>query len=61
MYIFIHKITGHKYVGSSNLLRRRLETYFKFTFSDNSTVTGKFLPILKEEGLKALIATMPKY
>lgn len=24
VYIFIHKNTGHKYVGSYNLLRRRL-------------------------------------
>ena len=29
VYIFIHKITGQKYVGSSNLLRRRLDYYFK--------------------------------
>ena len=29
VYIFIHKNTGKKYVGSSNLLRRRLDYYFK--------------------------------
>lgn len=25
VYMFIHKNTGHKYVGSSNLLRRRMD------------------------------------
>lgn len=29
VYIFTHKRTGQKYVGSSNLLRRRLDYYFK--------------------------------
>ena len=29
VYIFIYKNTGQKYVGSSNLLRRRLDYYFK--------------------------------
>ncbi len=32
VYIFIHKNTGHKYVGSSNLLRRRMDYYFKGDF-----------------------------
>jgi hypothetical protein len=49
VYIFIHKITGNKYVGSSNLLRRRMIYYFKGDFP----LSGKFLPILKKEGLKA--------
>ena len=46
VYIFTHKNTGQKYVGSSNLLRRRMEYYFKGEF-------GKFLPLLHKEGLKA--------
>ena len=49
VYIFIHKDTGHKYVGSSNLLRRRMDYYFKGDF----TIAGKFLPLLHQEGLKA--------
>ena len=27
--MFIHKNTAQKYVGSSNLLRRRMDYYFK--------------------------------
>jgi hypothetical protein len=49
VYIFIHKNTGHKYVGSSNLLRRRMDYYFKGNFP----LIGKFLPLLHKEGLKA--------
>lgn len=49
VYIFIHKNTGQKYVGSSNLLRRRIDYYFKGDFP----LTGKFLPLLYKEGLKA--------
>jgi hypothetical protein len=49
VYIFIHKNTGHKYVGSSNLLRRRMDYYFKGDFP----LMGKFLPLLKKERLKA--------
>ena len=49
VYIFIHKNTGHKYVGSSNLLRRRMEYYFKGNFP----LVGKFLPLLHKEGLNA--------
>ena len=49
VYIFIHKDSGQKYVGSSNLLRRRMDYYFKGEFS----LAGKFLPLLHKEGLKA--------
>ena len=49
VYIFIHKSTGNKYVGSSNLLRRRMDYYFKGNFP----LGGKFLPLLHKEGLKA--------
>ena len=51
VYFFIHKNTGHKYVGSSNLLRRRMDYYFKGDFSVSPA--GKFLPLLHNEGLKA--------
>jgi len=49
VYIFIHRNTGHKYVGSSNLLRRRMDYYFK----GGLPLVGKFLPLLEKEGLKA--------
>ena len=49
VYIFIHKNTGHKYVGSSNLLRRRMDYYFKGDFP----LSGKFLPLLHKEGVRA--------
>lgn len=52
VYIFIHKITGHKYVGSStlgNLLRRRMDYYFKGDYP----LSGQFLPLLKKDGLGA--------
>jgi len=54
VYIFIHKKTGNKYVGSSNLLRRRMEYYFKGDYpSVGGGGGGKFLPLLRQEGLKA--------
>jgi hypothetical protein len=49
VYIFIHKNTGHKFVGSSNLLRRRMDYYFKGNFP----LIGKFLPLLHKYGLNA--------
>jgi hypothetical protein len=49
VYMFIHKNTGQKYVGSSNLLRRRMDYYFKQDYP----LTGKFLPLLHQDGLKA--------
>lgn len=49
VYFFIHKYTGDKYVGSSNLLRRRIDYYFKGDFP----LIGKFLPLLKKDGLGA--------
>jgi hypothetical protein len=49
VYVFINKNTGQKYVGSSNLLRRRMEYYFKGDFP----LSGKFSPLLHKEGLKA--------
>ncbi len=49
VYMFVHKITGQKYVGSSNLLRRRMEYYFNGNFK----LGGNFLPLLQREGLGA--------
>ena len=49
VYIFTHKPTGRKYVGSSNSLSRRLDQYFTFKHlnQDNS---GQLLPFIKSEG-----------
>lgn len=46
VYVFTHKISGSMYVGSSNLLRRRMDYYLKGDFP----LVGKFLPLLKKEG-----------
>jgi hypothetical protein len=57
--MFIHKNTAQKYVGSYNLLRRRMDYYFKGEQAKPATSlfkvqeAGKFLPFLKKEGLKA--------
>jgi len=42
IYIFTHKITNNKYVGSSSNLLSRLHGYFRRTHKSN----GKFLPLL---------------
>jgi hypothetical protein len=45
VYMFIHKKTAQKYVGSSNLLRRRMDYYFKGEFttpSSKAVENGKF-------------------
>jgi hypothetical protein len=49
VYIWIHKATGSKYVGSSCFLARRLIGYIKGTHES----VGKFIPLLKKEGLNA--------
>lgn len=49
IYIWTHKQTGNKYVGSSTQLARRLNGYLKGTHE----VVGKFLPLLYKEGLNA--------
>ena len=49
VYIWTHKATGSKYVGSSRFLARRLIGYIKGTHES----VGKFLPLLKKEGLNA--------
>lgn len=63
VYMFIHKNTAQKYVGSSNLLRRRMDYYFQGDFPlaapqpsaplAGARRVGKFLPLLYKEGLKA--------
>lgn len=49
VYIFTHKITGYKYVGSSNSLSRRLDQYFHFKHL-NQDDSGQLLPLLNKEG-----------
>lgn len=49
VYIWTHLSTGHKYVGSSSALARRLIGYFNGTHKD----TGKLIPLIKSEGLGA--------
>lgn len=49
IYIWTHKLTGDKYVGSSTQLARRLNGYIKGTHE----VVGKFIPLLYKEGLNA--------
>jgi GIY-YIG catalytic domain-containing protein len=56
VYIFIHKFTNQKYVGSSNLLRRRMDYYFNKKYLSTSGETkplSRFLNLLHKEGLAA--------
>jgi len=48
VYVFTHKPTGNKYVGSSNNLSRRLDQYFTFKHLNN--ISGQLLPLLKKDG-----------
>ena len=48
VYIFTDKLTGCKYVGSSNSLSRRLDQYFNFKHF-NQNLTGLLLPIINKE------------
>lgn len=52
VYIFTHKKTGSKYVGSSNSLSRRLDQYFTFKHF-NQEVSGLLLPLINKEGFTA--------
>lgn len=49
VYIWTLISTGDMYVGSSTSLARRLIGYFKGTHVD----TGKFIPLLRKEGINA--------
>lgn len=51
VYIFTHKPTGDKYVGSSNSLSRRMDQYFKFKHI-NQKNSGLLLPLLKNDGFE---------
>ena len=56
VYIFIHKYTDQKYVGSSNLLRRRMDYYFNEKYLPTPGETkplSRFLNLLHKEGLAA--------
>lgn len=53
IYIFTHKVSGKKYVGSSNSLARRLEQYFSPVHLFSQLNYGVFLPFLKAEGIGA--------
>lgn len=48
IYIFTHKPSGSKYVGSSNSLSRRLSQYFTFTHLKQNS--GLLLPLIAKEG-----------
>ena len=52
VYIFTHKATGSKYVGSSNSLSRRLDQYFTFKHF-NQENSGLLLPLIKKDGYGA--------
>lgn len=48
IYMFTHKPTGNKYVGSSKNLSRRIQEYFKQSQKDS----GLIIPLLKKEKYK---------
>lgn len=52
IYIFTHKESGSKYVGSSNSLSRRLNQYFTFKHF-NQENSGLIIPLFKKEGFEA--------
>lgn len=61
VYIFTHKATGRKYVGSSNSLSRRLNQYFKESHFNQSNA-GLLIPLIKYLGFSAFeleIRVMP--
>lgn len=49
VYIFTHKATGRKYVGSSNSLSRRLDQYFNFKHF-NQEGSGQLIPLIEKDG-----------
>jgi len=62
IYIFTHKGSGDKYVGSSNSLSRRLNQYFSKEHLFKEANYELLLPLLKKEGLRAFnleIIVMP--
>lgn len=62
VYIFTHKETGKKYVGSSNSLSRRLSQYFNELYF-NQNYTGLLMPLMKKDGVSSFdleIIVMPE-
>lgn len=62
VYIFSHKNSGKKYVGSSNDLARRFNQYFESNALFSNKETGILLPMLEKEQLKAFtleVAVIP--
>ena len=53
VYIFSHKYSDKKYVGSSNDLARRFNQYFEKNALFSNKDTGILLPMLEKENLKA--------
>jgi len=53
VYIFSHKYSNKKYVGSSNDLGRRFKQYFEKNALFNNKDTGMLLPMMEKEELKA--------
>lgn len=53
VYIFTHKLTGNKYVGSSNDLARRFKQYFDKDLLFANKNYGLLLPLMDKEGLGA--------
>ena len=68
VYVFSHKHSDKKYVGSSNDLGRRFKQYFEKNVLFNNKDTGILIPMLEKEELKAFTlevtvvpSTYPKY
>lgn len=68
IYIFSHKHSDKKYVGSSNDLARRFKQYFEKSILFNNKDTGILLPMIEKEALKAFTlqvtvipSSYPKY
>lgn len=53
VYIFSHKYSDKKYVGSSNDLARRFKQYFEKNILFSNKDTGILLPLIEKEELKA--------
>jgi len=53
VYIFSHKYSNKKYVGSSNDLARRFNQYFERDALFSNKNTGILLPMIEKEDLKA--------
>lgn len=56
VYVFAQKNSSLIYLGSSNLLKRRMEYYFK----KDLPLVGKFPPLLRKEGLSSFTLTIYK-